>query len=169
MVLSYIPSMHASRNQRHLVTLLNLSATTQKAAHGQIRTCMARESWRELISYMVTLQRHLQNFQTGLRLCSVGCMSDFRHPSPAQIELGLLAFYPDVHFLAQRGKSKCETPFQLCADLNDSVSLMQATLALPVNLLTTVVGASRVRKKCSFSRLPTNAWVFKKMIEHGTC
>ncbi|KAM0801411.1 hypothetical protein BDR22DRAFT_171041 [Usnea florida] len=149
--------MHVSRNQRHLVTLLNLSATTQKAAHGQIRTCMARESWRKLNSYMLTLQHH-SHFQTRLSLCSVGCMSDFRHESPAQIELGRPAFYPDVEILAQRGKSKCETSFQLCAALNDSASLMQATLALPVDLLTTVVGASRVRKKCSFSRLPKNAW-----------
>ena len=73
-------------------------------------------------------------------------MSDLRHPPPARIELGISASYPDVEVLAQRGKSERETPFQLCAALKDPASLMKATLALPINLLTTVMGALCVPK-----------------------
>ena len=68
-------------------------------------------------------------------------MSDLRHPSPTKIEIGMQASYPVVEILAQCGKSKSETSLQISAALKDPASMMQATLALPINLLTTVMGA----------------------------
>ena len=72
---------------------------------------MAREYWR-MDYYIIRLSvdifsleiQHHSHFQTRLRLCSVGCMSDFRHLSPAKIELGMPIPYPDVESFAQCGK-----------------------------------------------------------------
>ena len=104
-------------------------------------------------------------FQTGLRLCLAGCMSDFLHPPPAEIELGMPASYPDVEVLAQRGSQNAKHLFN---DVPLSKTLDASHSGTANQSLDHCHGSIMCTKECSFSRLPANTWVFKKVIEDGT-